>query len=76
MIQYDCKIYGWNLLEDIATPEQRAKGLDIADYIIDELKTKTNKTQIQIRFTPELQSMIETNPSILLIINTLELFEI
>jgi len=64
------------MLDDKATPEQRAKGLDIADYMIEELKTKTNEKQIQSPFTPDLQSMIEKNKSLLVLINNLALEEL
>jgi len=72
----ECEIKVSTILEDIATEEQKAKGLDIADYMIDELKTKTNQTQIHNRFTPELQSMIKENPVLLHLIDRLELIEI
>ena len=72
----ECKIKVSTILEDIATEEQRAKGLDIADYMIEELKTKTSEKHIQSTFTPELQSMIEKNPALLFLINKLELIEI
>ena len=74
--EYNCKITVSTLLEDISTPEAKAKGLDIADYMIEELKTKTNQTLVQSRFTTELQSMIDENPVLLLLIDRLELIEV
>jgi hypothetical protein len=71
----ECEIKVSTILEDIATEEQRAKGLDIADYMIVELKTKTNQKQIQTRFTPELQTMIDTNSALLTLIDKLQLQE-
>ncbi|MBP6356262.1 MAG: hypothetical protein KA303_03110 [Paludibacter sp.] len=73
--QCSCNISVSTLLEDIATPEAKAKGLDIADYMIVELKTKTNQKQIQTRFTPELQTMIDTNSALLTLIDKLQLQE-
>ena len=64
------------ILEDIATETQRSEGLDIADYIIDELKAKTKIDEIQSRFSQKLQSMIEINPALLLLIDRLKLEEI
>lgn len=72
----ECKIKVSTILEEIATESQRSQGFDIADYMIEELKTKTNENQIQSRFTPELKSMIEENPILLLLIDRLELIEV
>ena len=72
----ECDIKVSTILEDIATETQRSNGLDIADYMIEELKTKTNEKQIQNRFSPELQSMIDEKPMLLLLIDRLELIEI
>ena len=75
--QCNCKINVSTLLEDIATTEAKAKGLDVADFMIDQLR-KMNLEPIpvvQSRFTPELQSMIEENPALLILIDRLELEE-
>lgn len=74
-LSIECKIKVSTILEDIATEEQRAKGLDIADYMIEELKTKTSEKHIQSTFTPELQSMIDTNSALLTLIDKLQLQE-
>ena len=71
----NCKINISTLLEDIATLEAKANGFDIADYLIEELKNITNQTQIQSRFTLELEQMIETNPALLILIDKLQLEE-
>ena len=71
----NCKINISTLLEDIATPEAKANGFDIADYLIEELKFKTNQIQISTRFTHTLDQMIVTNPALLILINKLELVE-
>jgi hypothetical protein len=79
--QCSCNISVSTLLEDIATPEAKAQGLDVADYVIYQLKNKHNEiiadnTQVQGRYTPELQSMISRNKSLKQLIDKLELVEI
>ena len=79
--QCGCNITVSTLLEDIATPEAKAQGLDVADYMIYQLKNKHNEiiadnTQVQSPYTPELQSMISRNKSLKLLIDKLELVEI
>ena len=79
--QCGCNITVSTLLEDIATPEAKAQGLDVADYMIYQLKNKHNEiiadnTQAQSPYTPELQSMISRNKSLKLLIDKLELVEI
>jgi len=69
------------LLEDIATLQAKAKGLDVADFMIKQLKNiqpdKTpEKSLIQSRFSPELQSMIEEKPALMLLLDRLELIEV
>ena len=71
-----CEIKVSTILEDIASETQRSEGLDIADYIIDELKAKTKIDEIQSRFSQKLQSMIQENPALLLLIDILKLEEI
>jgi hypothetical protein len=72
----NCKINISTLLEDIATPEAKVNGFDIADYLIEELKNKTNQIQIHSRFSPILESMIEKNNALLVLINGLDLQEV
>lgn len=74
--QYQCKIIVSSLLENIATDEEKENGLDIADYIIKELKTKTSIGEIQKRFSSELKSMIEKNNALLTLIEKMDLVEI
>lgn len=79
--QCGCNITVSTLLEDIATPEAKAQGLDVADYIINQLTNKQHviikvETQVQSRFTPELQSMIEANKSLEILIKKLQLVEV
>ena len=60
-----CKATVSDLLERKATPEQKEKGIDIADWLIDEIKAGERQTAL----TNEMQAIImrEQNP----IINTL-----
>jgi len=79
--QCECNISVSTLLEDIATPEAKVQGLDVADYMIYQLKNKyyetfTDTTQVKCRHTPELQSMIESNKSLEILIEKLQLVEI
>jgi hypothetical protein len=102
--QCNCKITVSTLLENEATDTDRSNGLDIADYIIEEMKaplSKTNNTnfslplervsegqersrgaggepitQIQSRFTNELEQMIVTSPALLILIDKLQLVQI
>ncbi|NDP20795.1 MAG: hypothetical protein GZ091_06915 [Paludibacter sp.] len=71
-----CDIKVSTILENIATESQRCDGLDIADYIIEELKNKTMQTQILSRFTPVLDQMILTNPALLILIDKLQFEEV
>ena len=66
------------LLEDIATPEAKANGLDVADFMIEQLsKTKAEPMlEIQSHFSPTLQSMLEINPALFILIDRLNLEEI
>jgi hypothetical protein len=54
-----CKISISTLLEDKVTETDSGNGLDIADYIITELKSKRTIQEIQSFFSPTQQSMIE-----------------
>lgn len=79
--QCGCNISVSTILENIATPEAKVQGLDVADYMIYQLKNKHNEiiadnTQVQSPYTPELQSMISRNKSLKLLIDKLELVEI
>ena len=64
------------LLEDESTDTDCANGLDIADFIINELNSKKTTPEIQSFFSPTLQSMIDTNNALLILINGLELEEV
>ena len=74
----DYKITISTLLENIASESQRSDGLDIADFMIEQLR----KIDIELEpvmesyFSPELQSMIERNTALLIIIDRLKLEEI
>jgi hypothetical protein len=64
------------LLENEATDTERANGLDIADYIVNELRSKKSVPKIQSHLSPTLQSMIEKNKALLALINNLKLEEV
>jgi len=64
------------LLEDESTDTDRANGLDIADFVIAELKSKKTTPEIQSFFSPILQSMIDKNNVLLVLINGLQLDEV
>ncbi|MEI6751857.1 MAG: DUF6371 domain-containing protein [Paludibacter sp.] len=53
--QFNCKISISNLLEDQANSTDRENGLDIADYIISEIKSDNTVFEIQSSFNPILQ---------------------
>jgi hypothetical protein len=78
----NCRITISTLLEDEASDSDRANGLDIADFIISELKFPLSSgrgvrgevfPEIQSYISPSLQSMIERNNALLVLINKLEL---
>ena len=88
--QCNCNISVSELLEKEATPFAKANGMDIADFMIDQLKAtqspQLNSTHCQTpqglaasfvsaRFTPQLVEMIETNPALLKLIDKLDLNE-
>lgn len=73
------------LLEDEASDTDRANGLDIADFIISELKATLSLRKetecevypkIQSYFSPNLQGMIDKNKVLLILIHRLQLEEI
>jgi hypothetical protein len=72
----NCKVSVSTLLEDAANEIDRMNGLDIADYIINQLRKQTPSDEIQNRFSPNLQSMIEKNNALLILIDTLDLTEV
>lgn len=74
--QCNWKVSISTLLEDEATDTDRINGLDIADYIISELKSKKTIPEIQNFFSPTLQSMIDKNKAFLVLIKGLELEEV
>ena len=74
--QCNCKVSISTILEDEATDTDRINGLDIADYIIAELKSKKTVSEIQCFFSPTLQIMIDENPALLVLINGLQLDEV
>lgn len=74
--QYNCKISVSTLLEEIASDADRENGLDIADFIIQQKLAEQTVEQIQERFSPALQNMVEQNKALLILIDNLELEEV
>ncbi len=70
-----CKVTISTLLENEATTSDRLNGLDIADYIIAEIKLKRTTPRVQSLFSPTLQLMIKRNKVLLTLINQLQLIE-
>ncbi|MBP1617558.1 MAG: hypothetical protein H6Q14_1385 [Bacteroidetes bacterium] len=70
-IACNCKIKVSTLLEDSATQKDKENGFDIADYIINQEKTIDTINN----FSSQLNFMIKKNPTILKLINTLDLIE-
>lgn len=71
-----CKISISTLLDEEASYTDRINGLDIADFIIGELKSKNTIPKIQTNFSPVLQTMIRKSKALLMLIIELELVEI
>jgi hypothetical protein len=65
------------ILEDISTLEVKSRGLDVADFLIAQLRLKKKEQApvYQSRFTLELQSMIDKKPALLILIDKLKLEE-
>jgi len=76
--EYCCNITVSSILEDIATPEAKADGLDIADYLIEQLNkiNPVHVPQVESKFTSELEFMINENPALYILIDRLQLVEI
>ena len=74
--KHNYKVTISTLLEDEGTNSDRANGLDIADYIISELKSKKTFPEMQSYFSPALQYKIERNKELLVLISGLDLEEV
>lgn len=77
--QCGCNISVSTLLENIAPPEAKAQGLDLADYMIYQLNSKpnlkhTNEPTKQV--SPILREMINQNNALQYLIDKLDLHEI
>lgn len=77
----NCTISISNLLENIATPEAKENGLDVADFIIYQLKGKRLETyrvipQTPDHYSPKLQCMINKNNSLKILVEKLDLQEV
>ena len=78
--QIPSKIKASNKLEIIATPKAKAKakGLDVADFMIDQLRSQSTikKPIIESPFSPLLQSFMQNSKPLAILINRLDLIEI
>ena len=72
-----CVITVSTILKNISTPDAKANGLDIADYLINQLRSQSIQQTLQIQsfFTPVLQNMIDKNNTLLTLIERLQLKE-
>jgi hypothetical protein len=64
------------LLEDIATPEAKAKGLDVADFMINQLRSKMPNTENKNQISEVLNDFINRNNAVKILIDKLQLTEI
>ena len=71
----DCIVSVSTLLEEVAIDIERENGLDIADYIVSELTLKKVTIEIQKTFRSNLQTMIDRNRALMVLINGLQLEE-
>ncbi len=76
--QLKCKIDVSNHLEKIATTEEKEKGLDIADYMIAQLRSQLiqQSSKIKSRFSKTLQSFMEQSKALSILVNRLQLEEV
>ena len=77
----NCTIKTSTLLDNIATPEAKANGLDVADFMIEQLLQKMEielslPPCTQSHFTPELEIMIDQNSAVRTLIQKLKLEEV
>lgn len=75
-VEVGCTIQVSDLIERAATPEERSEGLDIADYLIRQIKAAAPVIEVSTPFTAEeeiLQQMNAKNPAIMQLITSLGL---
>lgn len=73
--QCTCKMTISALLEDIATPEAKAQGLDVADYMIAQLSSKTSYSENKNQFSEVLNDFIARNKAVKILVDKLQLSE-
>jgi hypothetical protein len=74
--QCSCEITVSTLLEDISTPEAKAKGLDVADFMINQLRSKMPDTENKNQISEVLNDFINRNNAVKILIDKLQLTEI
>ena len=74
--QCGCNISVSTLLENIVPPEAKAQGLDVADYMIAQLSSKTSYSENKNQFSEVLNDFIARNKAIKILVDRLQLSEI
>ncbi|MEI6754995.1 MAG: DUF6371 domain-containing protein [Paludibacter sp.] len=64
-----------NLLENVAKQVDKQNGLDIADYIVNQIRKVPKSVEVINRYSPQLNSLIKKNPALSFLVNTLDLIE-
>lgn len=75
-VEVGCTMHVSDLLEKVATPKERTEGLDIADYLIRQIKAAAPVVGVSPPFTTEeeiLQQMNAKNPAIMQLVVSLGL---
>lgn len=75
-VEVGCTMQVSDLIEKVATPKERTEGLDIADYLIRQIKAAVPVVEVSMPFTTEeeiLQQMNAKNPAIMQLIMSLGL---
>ena len=71
----NCKIKVSNFLENAATQVDKQNGLDIVDYIVNQIRKVSNSVKVTNHYSPQLNSLIQKNPALSRLVNTLDLIE-
>lgn len=74
----DCQIEVSNLLERIASEQEKENGFDIADFLIRSIDSNQIVRDVSIsqKYSPILQNMIDINPAVQSLIQSLDLVEV
>ena len=72
----NCKIKMSNMLENLASEDDKKQGLDIADFLIDQIKANKSDYTPKPKFSKTLTGFINRNPAVQILIDSLSLEEI